>query len=86
MTITDNLLKIAADLAVIGQHLQEAGTGLAAAAAAIEQEAANLAEEKSKQLGWGVHVAVNVQANGQPQTDFRWNNDDEPKASGALKN
>jgi F420-0:gamma-glutamyl ligase-like protein len=58
MSSIDNLLKLSTDLSQLGSELTEIGGKLALAAETLQQEAANVAEEMSRQ--WGVDVSVNV--------------------------
>lgn len=60
MTTPDSLLTLAADLAKLSLELTGVGGRLATAAAELEQEAANLAEERAKRWGFEVQVAVGV--------------------------
>ncbi|KAF2851968.1 hypothetical protein T440DRAFT_488580 [Plenodomus tracheiphilus IPT5] len=55
-----NLLKLAGELSKLSAELCGVGSKLAEAATALEQEAANVAAENSKQ--WGVKVHVDVRA------------------------
>jgi F420-0:gamma-glutamyl ligase-like protein len=58
MSSIDTLLKLSTELSQLGSDLTEMGGKLAIAAATLQQEAANIAEEMSRQ--WGVDVSVNV--------------------------
>jgi F420-0:gamma-glutamyl ligase-like protein len=58
MTSIDTLLVLSTELAKLGTELSDVGGRLNAAATTLQQEAANIAEETSKQ--WGVDVSVNV--------------------------
>ncbi|KZM28448.1 uncharacterized protein EKO05_0009883 [Ascochyta rabiei] len=60
MTTPDNLLALAAELAKLGNELTAVGVRLATAASELEQEAANLAEERAKRWGFEIQVAVGV--------------------------
>ncbi|KAH9882622.1 hypothetical protein J1614_000858 [Plenodomus biglobosus] len=53
-----NLIKLAGELSNLSAELSAVGSKLALAATALEQEAANVAAENSKQWGVNVHVAV----------------------------
>jgi len=60
MTTPETLLSIAATLTEASGTLGGVGTKLVEAAALLEQEAANLAEEQAKKWGFEVQVAVGV--------------------------
>lgn len=60
MTTPDNLLTLAAELARLSGDFTSFGAKLATAAAELEQEAANLAEDRSRQWGFDIQVAVGV--------------------------
>lgn len=56
----ETLLKLAGELSTLSAELSVVGAKLSLAATALEQEAANVAAENSKQ--WGVNVQVAVRA------------------------
>ncbi|KAF2125261.1 hypothetical protein P153DRAFT_400093 [Dothidotthia symphoricarpi CBS 119687] len=64
MTTPDALLTLAHSLAQLATNLADASAKLAAAATQLEHEAANLAEERARQWGFDVQVAVGVR--GRP--------------------
>lgn len=60
VTSPDNLLKLAAELSKLGTELAAASQTVSTVATALEEEAANIALENSRQ--WGVDVSVAVRA------------------------
>lgn len=60
MTTPDNLLALAAELSKLSGVFNEVSGKVASMAADLEQEAANLAEERAKRWGFEVQVAVGV--------------------------